>query len=755
MSIFFKACPHSIFAIAFVGDLRDYKTQMICEIIALNVPLCRNTPYQFATERQFMTERRARFFANPFALLETILMGLFFVQTTRLLIGLLYSRLSSAALVSAYPVGSIPSNTLGVVTPEVISNEIALLGAMLGLPLLMLLFGRFRVVMLLSVILASMGRILVVLPDAPLNQMLASQLVVGASLMFLATLILQRARQVPYFFVVGFGLDQVIRAFGNTFDPSMQTSYLNIQIGLSVAVFLFSVVANLGKAYPREIEASSGLETNKGILTFWNALGMGALFFLQLSLLALPNAITGRTDADYTLFVPLVLGATLLPLLPFVRLQARQLIAPFESSTRGWIWLIFIVLFIVVGTRVPRVVIGNSEIMVGAFLLTIAQLMCSLLWWWFVRPKAERERNFTGLWLVLSAIILAVFVGLDLLTYDYAFVRDFAPPLDFLNSTVTPLLRGFRGFGLGVILLAVFLSVLPMIQSTRRVPWLGGTRIESVLALVCIIAMSVAGSYFARPVAVLPVLNIPEIRVGTYNIHGGYSEFYDSDLPKIAQAIQESGAQVVLLQEVEAGRLTSFGVDQTLWLARALGMDRRYFATNEGLLGLAVLSRVPIVFDDGVLLPSQDQQSGLQRVQIQPDNDVIKLYNTSLGLLLVGDSVEAQEANQRAQLNFIITTIRAHIDSDYNGQLGRAILGGTFNNVPDSPLLQTLTQTGFVDPFAGAPREKSDTVIRIEGSARLDYLWIWSDTLTSTGYGVITENLSSDHRLAFVGIAIR
>ena len=56
-----------------------------------------------------------------------------------------------------------------------------------------------------------------------------------------------------------------------------------------------------------------------------------------------------------------------------------------------------------------------------------------------------------------------------------------------------------------------------------------------------------------------------------------------TDLEAVARTIQESGANVVLMQEVEAGRMTSFGVDQSLWLARRLGMDRRFYATNEGL----------------------------------------------------------------------------------------------------------------------------------------------------------------------------
>jgi len=351
-------------------------------------------------------------------------------------------------------------------------------------------------------------------------------------------------------------------------------------------------------------------------------------------------------------------------------------------------------------------------------------------------------------------LVFALLVLADIFTYEYAFVRNFAPPLDNLNSIVLPLLRGLRGMGLGIILLAVLLSLIPMILATRRIPWTSGRPAESLLAMVLVVGLAVTGGLAAQPPIIQPVIGVPELRVGTYNIHGGYSEFYDFDLDGIAQAIQSGGADVVLMQEVEMGRLTSYGVDQTLWLARRLGMDRRVYPTNEGLQGLAVLSRVPIVFNDGELLTSIDQQTGLQRVQIQPDEGAITLYNTSLGLLLAGETQAEQEQNQRTQLNEILAIISVHVAEDYGGQLGRAILGGTFHNIPDSPLLETLQNTGFVDPFAGLNPTLANTLVRADRSARIDYLWLWGQTLRATGTNVIAND-ASDHRLAVVGVQIR
>src|SRR5690606_7608786 len=191
------------------------------------------------------------------------------------------------------------------------------------------------------------------------------------------------------------------------------------------------------------------------------------------------------------------------------------------------------------------------------------------------------------------------------------------------------------------------------------------------------------------------------------------------DLEALAQTIELSGADVVLLQEIEIGRSTSYGVEQALWLARRLGMDRRFFPTNEGLQGLAVLSRIEIVFDEGTRLTSTGHQTGLQRVQVRPDAGVVTLYNTWLGLLLAaeeGPTLEEQEQDQAQQLNEIFTIITADHPT---GNFGRLVLGGTFNNVPTSPLIQQMRDAGFRDPFAGQPAVRSYTLDRTNLQARV------------------------------------
>ncbi len=696
---------------------------------------------------------RSLFRLQHFYILEATLISLFFVQGLRFLVGSLYSRISSAAIVTAHDPAliteQIEANVPGIVDPAVITGEIGLLGFLIGLPLLALLLGRTGWMTTIAAALVAAGRALMLLENAPVTPTVAASLVLGGGLLYIALIIRQRAQILPYFFILGIGIDQLLRAFGNTLDPSWSPDYWDVQVVLSVVTIVLSILIQIGtrrqrRSSSREYSDESRVSPNYGLLNFWGGIGLGAILFLELSLLTLPNAIAGRAKVDYTLFVPFVLAATLLPLVPWVRVQARSLISTFDRSVRGWVWMLLIALLLVIGTRVQGIPGGAA--------LVVAQFAINMVWWWLVRPQTEHERNFTGLWLVGTTAVFALLTLSDFFTYEYAFVRNFAPEFAALNDVVPPLLRGFRGMGLAVLLLGAFLAVLPIVQTRRRIPWTGSRWIYSLLALVIVGGFSVAGAWFARPPVVEAVRNISSIRVGTYNLHSGFNEFFYYDIEAIARTIEQSGANVALLQEVEIGRMTSFGVDQTLWLARRLGMDVRFYPTNEGLQGLAILSSVEIVYDDGAPLTSTGNQTGLQRVQIRPDEGIITLYNTWLGPLLMdasrGRLLAEQEQDQQQQLDEIFALIGQH---QPDGLLGRTVLGGTFNNVPDSPLIQGLSNTIFSDSFAGQPFELSLTVARIGLRARLDYLWI--ENMLRIGAGVMDSN-ASDHRMAVIEVQI-
>ncbi|MFW5708887.1 MAG: endonuclease/exonuclease/phosphatase family protein [Chloroflexota bacterium] len=705
-----------------------------------------------------LSRLRSLFLSQPLLLysVEASLVGLFFIQSLRYLIGGLYARIGSASLYPALNPAQIDPMLPGLVEPSTVSGELALLGYILLLPLLAVFFGRYRVLLLVATGVAALGRYLM-LGGTLAPDITGAMIAVGGGLLYVAMMVRHRATLLPFMMILGLTLDQLFRAAGDTFDPTWSGNFQDTQLILSgVTVGLALINLWLQSNAAKQDVVDSEISPDRGLMPIWGGIGFGALLFLELAMLSTANVVARRAGVSYVPTVPLLVAATLLPLVPVVRQSARRFVGLFDSGLRGWAWMMLVMLLIVLGVRLSGIVAVAA--------LGGAQFAISMMWWWLYRPQAASDRNLTGLWLIPGVLIFGLLVVFDVFTYEYAFVRDFSEAFDFLNPIVPPLLRGFRGLGLAVLLLAVFFAVMPMAQTQRRIPWGGSGRL-SFLMVPLIALTSGYAAFLARPPIVPGVINPELIRLGTYNIHGGFNEFFHYDLRLMARTIEFSGANIVLLQEVEAGRLTSYGVDQPLWLARQLGMDVRFYPTNEDLQGLALLSDIEIVFDDGVLLESRGTQTGLQRVQVRPSatENVITVYNTWLEPLLdTGGalSVEEMQVSQNEQLTDILTTIARHHP---DGRLGRMIIGGTFNNVPDSDVIRRLLEVGFDDPFSERPPELVVTFQRTGVRARLDYIW----TSSAANFQVVEadvindrtrENIprqASDHLLPLIGIRLR
>jgi hypothetical protein len=113
-----------------------------------------------------------------------------------------------------------------------------------------------------------------------------------------------------------------------------------------------------------------------------------------------------------------------------------------------------------------------------------------------------------------------------------------------------------------------------------------------------------------------------------------------------------------------------------------------------------------------------------------------------------------------------------------SGQLGRTIIGGTFNNVPDSELVDRMIANGFTDYFPNMSLKDSGTFCRTDAStdcrteslARLDYLWVTGSGNFGGLDGFVVDPVDdpddpndadflaahpSDHRMAVVKIQVQ
>src|SRR3972149_203881 len=147
------------------------------------------------------------------------------------------------------------------------------------------------------------------------------------------------------------------------------------------------------------------------------------------------------------------------------------------------------------------------------------------------------------------------------------------------------------GLGGGLYLvaaLAIGLGVLAQPILARNSPKPGGRPVWILIGGIIALALTLM-AVWPRPVDPLPVTG--RLRVATYNIHYGYDTYWHFTLEEIAQTIEREGADIVALQEVDTGRMTSYGVDDALYLARRLRMNVAYLPAVEHLPGLPLLYR--------------------------------------------------------------------------------------------------------------------------------------------------------------------
>ena len=220
------------------------------------------------------------------------------------------------------------------------------------------------------------------------------------------------------------------------------------------------------------------------------------------------------------------------------------------------------------------------------------------------------------------------------------------------------------------------------------------------------------------------------VTVATFNIHSGVGADGVLDLERLARVLEETGAEVVALQEVDRCRRQDSGhVDQAAWFAERLGMEMA-FGANLDLdppaigqprrqYGTALLSRHPIVSHGNTPLPRfpRGEQRGLLEAVVDIAGHRVRVLVTHL---------QHDNAQERlAQVDAVL----AHPDPGLP-----TVLLGDLNARPDSAEYSRVTSK-YDDVWAAvghgpgcsfhalAPRERIDYVLTRAGlrpvSARL------------------------------------
>lgn len=238
------------------------------------------------------------------------------------------------------------------------------------------------------------------------------------------------------------------------------------------------------------------------------------------------------------------------------------------------------------------------------------------------------------------------------------------------------------------------------------------------------------------------MLQAQPVRILSYNIHHGNPPAYPNkiDLPKIAEVIKMSEADIVGIQEVDVRVSRSQMADQAKELAELTGMQ--YFFSKgidleEGEYGTLILTKHQIVdkkrYDLPMVVKSENRSLAVVDIAL-PGGKVVSFANTHLDL---------KEENKVAQAHYI-KELGAQIDKPL-------ILAGDFNAKPDAEAIKVLaeqfvrntTSNGPTHPNTGAKNE-------------IDYIMIGKQTTFDWKvYKTISETYASDHLPVFAEIEIK
>jgi endonuclease/exonuclease/phosphatase family metal-dependent hydrolase len=243
----------------------------------------------------------------------------------------------------------------------------------------------------------------------------------------------------------------------------------------------------------------------------------------------------------------------------------------------------------------------------------------------------------------------------------------------------------------------------------------------------------------------------PSLRVLVYNIHAGKDAGGVDNLDGVVGLVRQTGADLVLLQEVDQGTRRSGHVDQPSVLSErsrlhvAFGSSLDY---DGGKYGIAILSRWPITADTLIHLavdPPQERSGGsheprgVLRILVASPYGPLTVFNTHLDP--AGD-----DHWRRQEAATILSLVRA---ASTGGAL--VIAGGDFNSTPESAIQAGLRAGGLRDAWVECGQGAGLTYPADSSIKRIDYLFLTGKLRCTSGEVISTK--VSDHRPVLLQLA--
>ena len=253
-------------------------------------------------------------------------------------------------------------------------------------------------------------------------------------------------------------------------------------------------------------------------------------------------------------------------------------------------------------------------------------------------------------------------------------------------------------------------------------------------------AMTVATASYAP----LPATGSQPTRVLVLNMHAGKDAAGKPNLDRIAALVKKTGADLVLLQEVDRGTARSGNVDQVNVLGQSLNFATAFGASllhyDGGQYGIATLARGFIGYTGTWPLPVTPVQTRAGGSN-EPRVALIAFASLHAGQFTsINTHLDPAEGPARGQE---VTHLVDAIHEQY--ATGRSfVVGGDFNSTPDNPVLAPLKSAGLRDAWTECGSGDGFTYPADRPAKRTDYLFLTGD-LHCSAAAVIDTQLS-DHR---------
>ena len=233
-----------------------------------------------------------------------------------------------------------------------------------------------------------------------------------------------------------------------------------------------------------------------------------------------------------------------------------------------------------------------------------------------------------------------------------------------------------------------------------------------------------------------PSDRVPAVLV-SYNIHIGRGMDKIYNLSRTAAVLRKSGAETIVLNEVDVKTQRSNGDDQAACLAGMLKMNfvfGRAFTRHDGVYGNAVLSRHPIKQVALIDLPANQKESRSALV--------VKILAPRPYYIIATHFTNRQTPEMETARNRSVDLIAQHLRRE---KWAPAVLCGDLNAKHNSSTVKRLQEQGFtiVNDLSGRALTFPANKPRI----LLDYFCLYpAGAAEIRSFRVLDETVASDHR---------